>query len=130
MSELKELESEEGMKLEVDGMPNFRLNGTLVQVCADTKGTHEIGGFMAPSANKFCRLCLTSRNEIRFKITYRDFNMRNRINHDTLATGIKRFCLLNESRYFHFVENFCFDILHDFFEGAIPFFKLFYVITL
>jgi hypothetical protein len=123
------------MKLEVNGMPNFRLNGTLLQVCADTKGAREIGGFMAPSANKFCCLCLISRNEIRFKITYRDFSMRNRINHDTLAreggdsaTGIKRFCLLNESRYFHFVENFSFDILHDFFEGAIPFFESYFTL--
>lgn len=67
MKELEELESEEGMLLHIPDMPNFCIRGTLVSVSADTKGAHEIGGFLSPSANKFCRLCLIHRSEINFK---------------------------------------------------------------
>lgn len=35
--------------------------------------------------------------------------------------GIKRFCALNELKYFHFTENISVDILHDLNEGTIPF---------
>ena len=58
MKELEELESEEGILLDITDLSNFRIRGTLVSVFADTKGAHEIGGFMSPSENKFCRLCL------------------------------------------------------------------------
>ena len=36
MIELGELESEEGMVLEIPDLPNFRIRGTLVSVSADT----------------------------------------------------------------------------------------------
>ena len=58
MKELEELESEKRILLDITDLSNFRIRGTLVSVFADTKGAHEIGGFMSPSENKFCRLCL------------------------------------------------------------------------
>ncbi|KAK4030523.1 hypothetical protein OUZ56_023766 [Daphnia magna] len=65
MKELLILESDEGMLLDIPHRPGFRVHGTLVSFCADTKGAHETGGFMSPSAKKFCRVCHISRNEIR-----------------------------------------------------------------
>lgn len=35
--------------------------------------------------------------------------------------GVKRDCLLNELKYFHVTENISADILHDIYEGAMPF---------
>lgn len=67
MKELEELESEEGMLLDIPDLPNFRIRCTLVSVSAETKGSQKIGGFMSPSANKFCHNCLIHRSEINFK---------------------------------------------------------------
>jgi hypothetical protein len=52
--ELHDLELDDGMLLNVPDLPYFRIRGTLVFVRGDTKGAQEIGGFMSPSANKFC----------------------------------------------------------------------------
>lgn len=133
MDEIAELESENGMKLSFESHPNFNIHGTIVQLCADSKGAHEIGGFMSSSAQKFCMKCLISRSEIKSKS--RPFHLIPRTRHShrlhVLAseeteqnhrtTGVKFDCYLHRSAYFHIVENLCFDILHDFFEGVIPF---------
>lgn len=56
MSELKELESDDGMHLDIPDLPGgLRIRGTIAMLCADSKAAHEIGGFMSPSANRFCR---------------------------------------------------------------------------
>ncbi|KZR96990.1 Uncharacterized protein APZ42_008362, partial [Daphnia magna] len=65
MKEIKVLESEEGMLLDIKHRPGFRVHGTIVTLCADMKGAHEIGGFMSPSATSFCRLCDIKRPDIR-----------------------------------------------------------------
>jgi hypothetical protein len=52
--ELHDLESDDGMPLDVPDLPYFRIRGTLVSVCGDTKGAHEKGGFISPSAKKLC----------------------------------------------------------------------------
>lgn len=70
MEEIQELESDVGMKLSVPGLGDIYIRWTIVGFCGDTKGAHEIGGFMSLSANKFCRLCLIDRSEINFKSHY------------------------------------------------------------
>lgn len=35
--------------------------------------------------------------------------------------GIKRYCVLNELNYFHILDNYNVDIMHDLLEGAVPF---------
>lgn len=64
MNEIRELESDMGMKLILKGFPDMTLQGSLKSVCGDTLGAHDMFGLMTPSANIFCRLCLTKRNEI------------------------------------------------------------------
>ncbi len=42
MKELRELETDEGMQLDIPEIPTFFLHGTLLSVCTDMKGAHEI----------------------------------------------------------------------------------------
>ena len=133
MVELHELESDNGMLLDVADLADFRIRGNLVSVCADTKGAHEIEGFMSPSAKKFCRLCLIERPKINFKSRIDELVLRDRNNYDEAVvasnsyvneipkTGVKFSSLLNESKFFHFAENLILDCMHDFLEGFAPF---------
>jgi hypothetical protein len=38
------------MLLDIPYRPGFHFQGTLVAFCVETKGAHEISGFMSPSA--------------------------------------------------------------------------------
>lgn len=41
---------------------------------------------------------------------------------DTKATkGLAQYCLLNDLKYFHVINNFSVDIMHDLLEGNVPF---------
>lgn len=60
--EMDILESNEEILLDIAEIPGFRINGTISSICGDTKGIHELFGFSSPSATKFCRLCLLSRD--------------------------------------------------------------------
>lgn len=82
MKEIVELESEEGMLLDVKDLVDFRLCRTWTSACADTKGAHEIGGFMSPSATKFCRFCLIGRCEINHVYFVDQLVARNRQNYN------------------------------------------------
>lgn len=134
MKELLILESDEGMLLDIPHRPGFGVHGTLVSFCADTKGAHEIGGFMSPSAKKFCRVCHISRNEIRDHGTTDNVVLRTKQSLDYQAqdaldnfpsgdpsAGVKGVCPLNQSNFFHFGENLIFDCMHDIAEGVGPF---------
>jgi hypothetical protein len=133
MNDIHALESNSGMLLDVDGFPGFRIRGTIVCLCGDTKGIHEVGGFMSPSADKFCRLCLIRRSQIPEVSDTQSVDFRNRVNYEEgvanandlgkadSTTGIARPCKLNESRYFHITENLSFDSMHDLLEGVVPF---------
>ena len=123
------------MLLNADGMPGFRLRGTVICLCSDTKGAHELGGFMSSSANCLCRLCLITRREIPL-LSAVDKNLaRNRKNYadgvaraldlggNDASLGIVRDCVLNQSRYFHIAdsEKQVMDAFHDFLEGTVSF---------
>ena len=133
LHELADLESDEGMLLTIPGRPNFRVQGTIAISAADTKGAHELGGFMSPSCDKFCRGCLISRRDIRQHPTSKSLVLRNQTNYDNgvkqaknvengdSSTGLKRDCPLNKSRYFKIYDNLIFDAMHDLLEGVCPF---------
>nr|CAH0106788.1 unnamed protein product [Daphnia galeata] len=130
MEEIKELESQEGMLLNIPGLPNFRVRGTIAAVCADTKGAHELGGFLSPSANKFCRLCLIDRKDIRFCSCINPLIMRNRTNYENAVkesslcaansrqTGVIKSCLLNLSKSC-IVQRTVHSSFYKFFEELI-----------
>ena len=134
-NELDILESNSGMLLNVDSMPGYRLRGTVICLCADTKGAHELCGFMSPSADSFCRLCLIKRSEIPLLSQVDKSRLRNRENYAAgvkksidlkacdSATGIARDCIMNKSRYYHVAdaEKQVMDAMHDFLEGNVSF---------
>lgn len=134
MNEIKILESDEGMLLNIPNRPGFRIHGTIITFCADTKGAHELGGFMSPSANKLCRLCEIRRLDLKNHSTTDSVVMRTRDSIDEAVesvnapggggdpnTGLKRPCPLNLSNFFHIGENYILDAMHDIPEGVGPF---------
>lgn len=41
---------------------------------------------------------------------------------DSIVKGIKRYCVLNNLKHFHMLDNPAVDLMHDVNEGIIPFF--------
>ncbi|KZS17764.1 Uncharacterized protein APZ42_016191 [Daphnia magna] len=116
MKEITILESEGGMLLDIPSRSNFRVHGTIATLCADTKGAHEIGGFMSPSATKLCRLCNIERSAIPNHATTDSIVFRTR---QSIDDGVQR--------VLHCPEEYpngdsSTDCMHDFAEGIIPFF--------
>jgi hypothetical protein len=115
-------------------MPGFRVHGTISSICGDTKAMHELFGFAGPSSNKFCRLCLIHRDEVREISRISDLSMRTRqkymghvqqanlTNGESIPlTGVNFSCQFNRSIHFHSGDNQILDCMHDFFEGVASF---------
>jgi hypothetical protein len=96
MKELEELESEEGMLLDIPDTHFFCIRGTLVSVSADSKGAHEIGGFMSPSAKRFCRLCLIHRSVINFKSNVDQLVLRDYDYDQAVVASNERVCDISQ----------------------------------
>jgi hypothetical protein len=140
MNEIKMLESDEGMPLNIQHNSCFRIHVMIITFFADTKGVHELGGFMSPSANILCRLCEIRRPDLTNHSTTDSVVMRTIMTITLLMrllnllmllgggdpnTGLKRSCPLNLSIWFHIGENHILDGIHDIPEGEGPFlFKL------
>ena len=111
------------------------MHGSLKSVCGDTLGAHYMFGLMSPSANTFCRLCLTKRNKILEHSSEKTVKLRNRASHDYIVAtlennsdaqqvgidGVRTSCILNHSNYFHITSNRIMDAMHDVLEGVAPF---------
>lgn len=118
MDDLKKLESDDGIKIQLHG-EEFTLHATLTAVCGDTLAVHEVFNMLGPKANKFCRSCLYSRedlhagntklgNERTEKVFNEHLEYLRRHDFSALsmaATGVKNDCCLNKSRYFHISRN-------------------------
>ena len=63
LSDLKKLESNEGVKIMLHG-EEFNLLATIIAFCGDTLAVHEVFNMIGPKANKFCRMCLYSREDL------------------------------------------------------------------
>ena len=131
--QLKELESESGMQVEVNG-ETVQIHAILGMFSADNLGAHSLFGFLESfSANQFCRYCCIRKSESqqcfscdsiprRTKEEYnRCVSMIGDNHYNPSDTGIKRGCILNELQYFHCVDNSIVDCMHDLLEGIIPF---------
>lgn len=116
------------------------LKGTLVQVSFDNLGGQAIFGFaQSHNATYYCRICYSKKEQCK-KITreiveklrtQRLYNVnvaeaRNLLDlHGKvdvkLTLGITNYCILNDLKYFHSIENRSQDVMHDMYEGAMPF---------
>ncbi|XP_064478733.1 uncharacterized protein LOC135392039 [Ornithodoros turicata] len=121
--------------LENDGITinGQTLKGTIFIVTGDNLSCHRLGGFKCSfSGGRICRFCLALRHEISSKHLEADFVLRTPESHlhhlNMLNTGIPTLSLYGVREPcpfnftgFHPTEHMPPDIMHDIFEGVIPF---------
>ena len=111
--------------------------GALLAFLADNQAAHQLGGFKESFsfALRFCSSCLTDKEYSQSHFREEQFAIRDRASHsqqcsrldgaDRLSVsvefGINRCSSLNSLSYFSVVENIPHDIMHDLFEGVIPY---------
>lgn len=110
------------------------LKGTLVSLAADNLGTHNALSLVESFRSVyFCRICKVSRecSQDTFKDNIEEFRDRHHyeqmleiINNcekvDFKETfGIKRYCTLNNLKFFDIFKNVSVDIMHDLNEGVV-----------
>lgn len=116
----------------------FLFIGTLINVTFDNLGGNSSLGYFGCNSSYYCRICELTRNEC--GVTTEDVPTKYRskdeyaIALDIIETsysvepkdtkGIARYCVLNDLRFFHILDNFNVDIMHDICEGVIPFLLL------
>lgn len=98
-------------------------------------GNAALGFARSFSAMYFCRNCLSSNKETKYLTVDVTSSHRNEHNYEDALEVIKKSekfelkhtygihsgCVLNELKYFHILNNWNFDIMHDLCEGTIPF---------
>lgn len=130
--ELKYLE-ETGLSID----PDTHLYGTLVNLSFDNLGGNLTLGLSESfsTLSPYCRICVSTQAECKRSCVEMESKIRNKemynqqiekvIDSEKMSLmdtqGIKRYCVLNELKYFHTFENFSVDIMHDLNEGCIPF---------
>lgn len=105
---------------------NVRVLGTICCLIHDNLGGNTLLGFMESfSANYYCRICCTSRNEAQNIYDHKEMIIRNRDNYSeqlgTKSFGVTGSCDLNNLNYFHFIDSPVVDIMHDLLEGVVPY---------
>lgn len=131
LAELQELEN--GIEIS----PGNFLKGTLITTIHDNLGGNQILGFVESFvAENCCRICEASRTHDFQTMFKEDSTKRRRISsyenqvslveasegEDNIVKGVKRFCVLNDLRYYHMLKNTAVDLMHDVNEGVVPFF--------
>lgn len=120
----------------VDIGNNINVKGTLAYLSFDNLGGNSSLGLVESfQAFFYCRICELPKEKcqhytkedpkmIRSKKTYDEQILivedSEKVNYSQ-TKGVKRFCILNELKYFHFTENMSVDPMHDLNEGVIPF---------
>ena len=121
----------------------FQMRGTIASVSADNLGAHDLGGFSKCfSSGRICRHCKCTYDEMKVKLTDSEFTLRTPENHikhvDSVerdfslrsAYGVNHRCALMDVDGFSPVNSFPPDVMHDCFEGVIPYFLQYMVQTL
>lgn len=63
LCDLEKLESDEGVKIRLNNQ-NFILRASIFEFSGDGLATHEVYNLLGPSANRFCRMCMYSRDDL------------------------------------------------------------------
>lgn len=113
-----------------------RVKGTVFCVVADNLGAHSIGGFVESfSSSHVCRFCLGERlqfqvSEVRSGAFCDRTQQQHRVHVQTALDntnqshcfGVKRQCPLTDKlKHFDVLSGYLPDMLHDLFEGIVPF---------
>ncbi|XP_065653377.1 uncharacterized protein LOC136080528 [Hydra vulgaris] len=129
---LKQLESDEGVKVSICNQ-TITVRASLALFSADNLGYHSLFGFFESfNARKFCRLCEVIKEENQIKFLETNYVKRTKESYDHSVnsvgqpdykeseSGIKNGCIFNELKFFHVMENFAVDAMHDLLEGIVP----------
>lgn len=110
------------------------LKGTIVNLCFDNLGANTSLGFIeAFNTSGYCRVCECDRSECQTLCKEISSKIRDKKQYDqhlnTIAEsehvdfkqtmGVKRYCELNDLKYFDIFQNASVDIMHDLSEGAM-----------
>lgn len=113
-----------------------KLNAALAFVLFDNLGGNLLYGFSGGfNANFYCRVCSMPHHECMVSTSEQKKYLRNITDYNktiekigsggtvdlTETKGIKQYCVLNELKYFHILDNMSVDIMHDIFEGIAAF---------
>ncbi len=111
------------------------VKGTVSYVAADNLGAHALAGFFESfSVDKFCRVCMASRNDTQEQEVHSGaFELRDKDRHDrqvqevmedpelSRTYGVKQECPLTANlEHFHVVRGYPPDLMHDLLEGIVP----------
>lgn len=137
--EIKILE-EDGIPIELNNYEKTFLKGSLVQVSFDNSGGNEVFGFTKCfGAAYYCRIYICTNKEcqrntvemtekLRTKKHYNDETSKIKQSHDQgiklkfkKTFGFANYLVLNDLNFYHTIDNRSQDIMHDMFEGAMPF---------
>ncbi|CAB4030340.1 Hypothetical predicted protein, partial [Paramuricea clavata] len=134
MTDLKKLEEPNGHPFTINGSEE-NITGSIAYTSADNLGAQLLGGFKEScSANKPCRYCLATAEEMKSKFHEKEFVLRTKESYNIQADqvqkygehfsktyGINRKSILTESNYYHVVDGLPPDIMHDILEGVLQY---------
>ncbi|XP_033225045.1 uncharacterized protein LOC117177988 [Belonocnema kinseyi] len=119
LHDLEQLESDEEQVI-ILGEEEFLLRATVVAFCGDGSAVHEVYGLLGPAADKFCRMCLISREELlqgdvmpkeerTEEIFAQHMNLTRNAGPNAAAveteTGVRGECCLEGSKYFSITKK-------------------------
>lgn len=132
VNEIKSLETE-GIEL----CNGKRMFGSLIQATSDNLGANTGLGFFAGFSKGpyYCRICecskemcdqLTTQDQSKIRTIAAYNEQLNQISESSkicgkATKGIKYYCQLSDSKYYHILSNPTVDIMHDVNEGVIPY---------
>ncbi len=110
------------------------VKGTVHVVIADNLGAHSIAGYVESfSSEYYCRFCTGKRLEIQTnEVRSGRFSLRKRESYDahlksaqqtgSCCFGVKKECVFSTHlAHFHVLSGYPPDVMHDVFEGVVPF---------
>lgn len=94
-------------------------------IIGDNLAVNSILGYVQSfNSKRFCRVCRRKKSQMQFDAIQHLDSLRNQENYNSNVlennfqeTGIKNKCIFESLPNFNVTENFCFDIMHDIFEG-------------
>lgn len=125
--------------------PGLTIKGGLINICFDNLGGNSLLGFAESFvAHYYCRICELHRSECQKALRENSFKLRKISEYRSylnvievkgaddlkLTKGLKRHCIFNQLNHFHMYDNLSVDIMHDIYEGAVPFFMSIFFDTL
>lgn len=132
---VKEIKFLEEFGINID--PETNLKGTVVNMSYDNLGGQICLSLVESfrTSSSYCRVCECVQAECKKLCVEDETKIRNRDKYqqqlnviscsskvDFMETlGVKRYCVLNDLKYFNIFDNISVDIMHDLNEGVIPF---------